>query len=265
LFASVVPGRSNLADNIPGGAQMLRNRKSFFSSHAKLASSVHEQQDFRYLYTDPAISYSKEYAEIPEPKAKLSPEMLAVKWARGDLHGEDMPSLAADLLESGKDTPSLRRLAGEMHVACSADVEEIVGRMFRELGVAYPISVTEALAIYSRQVAREVIHGYRNAWAAASHLVKGIWPRKHENPDIRALSELLDSLDWNAVNQGTLPTLTAELIEVFARLGAPTDREKRMIHFGALKGRGWIADDFDAPLADDLLAQFEGRDKPDWF
>ena len=238
---------------------------AIFNTRVEQPASTQDQQDFRYLYTDPAISYSKEYAEIPEPKPKLSPEMLAVKWVRGDLHAEDMPSLAADLLESGMDTPSLRRLAGEMHVACSADVEEIVGRMFRELGVAYPISVTEALAIYSRQVAREVIHGYRNAWAAASHLVKGIWPRKHENPDIRALSELLDSLDWNAVNQGTLPTLTAELIEVFARLGAPTDREKRMIHFGALKGRGWIADDFDAPLPDDLLAQFEGRDKPDWF
>jgi hypothetical protein len=33
-----------------------------------------------------------------------------------------------------------------------------------------------------------------------------------------------------------------------------------MAGFGALKGKGWIADDFDAPLPDDLLALFEGRE-----
>jgi prevent-host-death family protein len=43
-----------------------------------------------------------------------------------------------------------------------------------------------------------------------------------------------------------------------ARLTAPAN-EKRMAGFGALKGKGWIADDFDAPLPDDVLALFEGR------
>jgi prevent-host-death family protein len=52
---------------------------------------------------------------------------------------------------------------------------------------------------------------------------------------------------------------------VIARAGKPVARltslnnEKRLTGFGALKGKGWIADDFDAPLPDDLLAQFEGR------
>jgi prevent-host-death family protein len=52
---------------------------------------------------------------------------------------------------------------------------------------------------------------------------------------------------------------------VIARAGKPIARltslkkEKRVINFGALEGKGWIADDFDAPLPDDLLAQFEGR------
>jgi hypothetical protein len=52
------------------------------------------------------------------------------------------------------------------------------------------------------------------------------------------------------------------LIEVFARLGAPTGREKRAISFGCLEGKGWIADDFNGPLPDDLQALFEGRDEP---
>ena len=52
---------------------------------------------------------------------------------------------------------------------------------------------------------------------------------------------------------------------VIARAGKPVARlralqnENRLTGLGALKGKGWIADDFDAPLPDDLLAQFEGR------
>jgi prevent-host-death family protein len=52
---------------------------------------------------------------------------------------------------------------------------------------------------------------------------------------------------------------------VIARAGKPVARltalrqEKRPYKLGLLEGKGWIADDFDAPLPDDLLAQFEGR------
>jgi prevent-host-death family protein len=52
---------------------------------------------------------------------------------------------------------------------------------------------------------------------------------------------------------------------VIARAGIPMARltslrkKKRLTGLGALKGKGWIAEDFDAPLPDELLAQFEGR------
>jgi prevent-host-death family protein len=53
---------------------------------------------------------------------------------------------------------------------------------------------------------------------------------------------------------------------VIARAGKPVARltsldakPKRVIRFGALEGKGWIAEDFDAPLPDDLQALFEGR------
>jgi prevent-host-death family protein len=58
---------------------------------------------------------------------------------------------------------------------------------------------------------------------------------------------------------------------VIARAGKPVARltslkeEKRPLVPGLLEGKGWIADDFDAPLPDELLAQFEGRDKPNEF
>ena len=243
-----------LADNNNEGDPLLEKLLNIFK--------LKEQQDFRGLYTDASISFAEEFPEIPEPESKHSPIFLSTQWTLGDLHCEDMPSLAVDLLEEGIDTPSIRRLAGEMNVACIADIEPLVRRMFHELDVIYPLSETEVLIVYSRQVAREVIHGKRNAWAAASHLAKGIWPRNQESPDIRDLSELLDALDWNAVNHNMLPKLTEELIEVFARLGARTDREKRCASLGCLQGQGWIADDFNAPLPDDLQALFDGRDEP---
>jgi prevent-host-death family protein len=52
---------------------------------------------------------------------------------------------------------------------------------------------------------------------------------------------------------------------VIARAGKPVARltslkkKKRPIVFGLLEGEGWIAEDFDAPLPDDILAEFEGR------
>jgi prevent-host-death family protein len=39
------------------------------------------------------------------------------------------------------------------------------------------------------------------------------------------------------------------------------DRPRRKL--GTLKGKVWIADDFDAPLPDDLQALFESRNKED--
>jgi prevent-host-death family protein len=50
---------------------------------------------------------------------------------------------------------------------------------------------------------------------------------------------------------------------IIARAGKPVARltqlkpEKKPIVFGLMKGRIWIADDFDAPLPDEILAEFE--------
>jgi prevent-host-death family protein len=52
---------------------------------------------------------------------------------------------------------------------------------------------------------------------------------------------------------------------VIAKAGKPAARlvplegPKATRRFGALKGKVRIADDFDAPLPDDVLAAFEGR------
>ncbi|WP_432261960.1 type II toxin-antitoxin system Phd/YefM family antitoxin [Cupriavidus sp. TMH.W2] len=43
-----------------------------------------------------------------------------------------------------------------------------------------------------------------------------------------------------------------------ARL-VPMERAKVVRRFGGLKGKVRVADDFDAPLPDDVIAAFEGR------
>jgi prevent-host-death family protein len=52
---------------------------------------------------------------------------------------------------------------------------------------------------------------------------------------------------------------------IIAKAGVPTARlvpfaqPKPIRRFGTMKGKIWIADDFDAPMPDDVLADFEGR------
>jgi prevent-host-death family protein len=55
---------------------------------------------------------------------------------------------------------------------------------------------------------------------------------------------------------------------VIARAGKPIARlvklePKQKRELGLLRGMIDVSDDFDAPLPDDILALFEGRDEPD--
>ena len=52
---------------------------------------------------------------------------------------------------------------------------------------------------------------------------------------------------------------------IIAKAGKPAAKlipiitQKSKVRFGVLKGKIQITEDFDAPLADDILADFEGR------
>jgi hypothetical protein len=177
------------------------------------------------LYTDPPCSAAKNYPDVPEPDHELSPLVIAARWVTHDLHGEDMPEIAADLLESGHDTPSLRKLAGVMDIASSADAEYLVGKTFKELGVLYPISQPQANLIVSRQIAREVIFGRRNAWAAADYLYVAIWCWKSATADLETLFAINEEIDRYGTERRSLTDLTGALFEVFARLAVLSDQQ----------------------------------------
>jgi hypothetical protein len=222
-------------------------------------SDPHENDPERL--SDIPKQYSDTHPETPKPAPKLDLCLLAARWVVADLLPEDMPGIAADLLEMGFDTPSLRRLAGEILVHCKADVDALVAKSFHELRVDYLIPEGSAIAIVTRQIARDVIWGVRSLRSGASYIEFKQWSWRQQIPDLWTLYELNDEFDWDVQYRRPVTEIAAEMLETFARLGAQTEREKRMASLGLLSGTGnWIADDFDGPLPDDLLAQFEGRE-----
>jgi len=181
------------------------------------------KRDFSNLYGMPPRSFADEHPEVPKPDHELTPLQIAIRWGCHDLYGEDMPGIACELLEAGADCPSLRRLAGEVNVQCSADVEDIVARVFEELSVPYPISEITARNLLSRQVAREVIAGERNPWAAANHLEIVIWNWQTSDPQVQHIFELNDEIDRAVKYRRSMDEITRDLVNTLATIGARAD------------------------------------------
>lgn len=121
-------------------------------------------------------------SEIPLPDPPLTPILIASRWISHDLYNEDMPGVAADLLEAGCETPALIRLAGEMQIYESPDANRLIGKAFHELGVPWPLSEVQAKLIATRQIAREVVAGKRDPYRAASHPEIALWNWRPSQP-----------------------------------------------------------------------------------
>jgi hypothetical protein len=67
-------------------------------------------RDFLELYALPPQSFADQYPNVPKPYSSIAPQLLAAKWICHDIYGEEMPSIAADLLEEGCDSPAKPRL-----------------------------------------------------------------------------------------------------------------------------------------------------------
>lgn len=183
------------------------------------------REDFLDLYTRPPTSVAATYPDIPAPDPPYAPHVLAARWTVHDIYGQDMPGMAAELLEAGHDTPMIRRLAGEMNVRSSSDVESLVERMFREFEIRFPLSQMEAKLIISRQIAREVIAGRRNPWAAANKLEIAIWGWDAPNSTLGTIFGINAAIDIEPKYRPTLKTLRDELLDSFASLARLADKE----------------------------------------
>lgn len=134
-----------------------------------------------------------------------------------------MVEIAADLLEAGYDSPGLRRLAAENEIQNRADAEPFVARALRELGVPYLLSKKYASLVVTRHIAREVIAGKREPYAAARHIEIVLWNRKAATEELECLFGLNDEFEWEAEEQRYVHILYSEQIEVFAHLASLTD------------------------------------------
>jgi len=181
--------------------------------------------DLTLLTLERPRDWSEQYPDVPKPETSLSIQLIAARWACNDLHGEDMPRIAGDLLETGLDSAGLRRLAAETQVSCSADVEHLLARVFREFEIPYPMPEGRAQLVFARQTAREVIAGHCDPWPAAFNLEKAMWGRYPKNEDLASIFALNDEWAWDADYQRFVPVMTSDLIEVFARLGKMSDAE----------------------------------------
>lgn len=178
-----------------------------------------DQAELATLHGQPPIDLSAEYPTVPPPDRRLSVGLLAAQWVCSLHLPEDMPDVAVELLEANFDSPSLRRLAGEMAVQSRRGIENLVEKVFRELSVPYPIVEIEAREIVVRQIAREVIAGIRNPWAASFALERcSDWGWRAEIPALYTLYFLNEELDLDCGR--TVAEITNDLIDTFAELGA---------------------------------------------
>ncbi len=169
--------------------------------------------------------WSEQYPDVPKPGTGLSVQLIAARWVCHDLYGEDMPHIAADLIEAGHDSAALRRLAAETEAECLADVEPLVARLFRDFNIPYPLPDEQAQLVFARQIAREVIAGHRDPWSGAYDLEKAVSRRRPKNADLASIFSLNDEGIWDGEYQRFVPVSTVELIEVLARIGKLTDEE----------------------------------------
>jgi hypothetical protein len=190
-----------------------------------MEAGMSTREEFADIYTRPPTSVADVYPDVPPPDPPSSPYLLAARWQSHDLYGEDMPQIAADLLEDGYDTPSIRQLAGEMNVRSSSDVESLVERMFTELAIRYPITEVEAKLLISRQIAREVIAGIRNPWAAANKLEITVWGWDPPNSTLGAIFGINEAIDIEPRYRPSLERLKSELLNSFSSLARLADQE----------------------------------------
>ncbi len=128
------------------------------------------------------------------PENVTEPETAQAKWVLGLLPSTDLPGLAADWLEQGIDTVTLRQLAGL--AASHADAGRFFERALRELGRA-EMTREEAGRVlvehYARQIVAGVLAPYEGACTIAG-LVVGWDDGPREAFPFYRLKDFLDQL-----------------------------------------------------------------------
>ena len=111
-------------------------------------------------------------------------ELAVSKFALGLLGSEGLPQIAAEWLEHGRDTPSLRVLAG-LNASELEDAPSLFQAVLSELNVLVP-GKWDAVMRLAREIAVDILAGSTSAYQGATQ----IWELT-----LRALDEELTELD----------------------------------------------------------------------
>jgi hypothetical protein len=178
------------------------------------------------LKLDEPRAWVGSYPDIPTPEQPMSLQMFVARFVCGDIYAEDTPALAADLLETGYDTPSLRRLAGETQVHCHADAAELIDRIICEAGFPVPFPVFQARMLVTRHIARRVIAGQLDPWRGVSD-VKETWGWRDDMPhsDVKLILTAWDEYTWDQEAQRYRPVVFDDLLDAFACVARFTDEQ----------------------------------------
>ena len=116
----------------------------------KTIFGARQTENFHRLYADPPISFAEHFPDVPPPDSDLTPQLIAARLASRDLWANDMPPIAASLLQAGYDSPALRRLASEANITNAPDLEELLKQVFQDVSAQYPLTEDEVNCIFIR-------------------------------------------------------------------------------------------------------------------
>jgi hypothetical protein len=128
--------------------------------------------------------------------ATLDVSVIAAFWYAGEIPNERMPTIAAELLERGLNSPHLGFIAGMQNPKLThPDIDEDLNRAFRELGIDAPISVSTARLIAACHLAREVIDGRLDAARGAS-VITQLFRWDDQSPAAQIVRIHSDLVEW---------------------------------------------------------------------
>ena len=173
---------------------------------------------------DDPPSWSLAYPEVPPPQPQMDLILFVARWTCGDIVGEDMPVMAADLIRSRFDSPGLRRLAAEKSVASLLDASGHIEEILRDFSLPVPFPEKRARLTVTRHIARQVIAGGYDPWRAGTKL-EMIWGWTPDDEDVQSIHKCLEHAVWDPEHQRYHPTGLCDLIAAYARLGSRTDEQ----------------------------------------
>jgi hypothetical protein len=149
--------------------------------------------------------------------AVLDIKTIAAKWYLGELSGEDMPSIACEVLEQEHNGVNLRYLAG-LSGPARRDILEIVDCALQELGAQLPITRHDAALWMERLVANDIIRGRIEPYGGACR----IWfSYASEAPELEHWSNLVIAFEV-AAEDGKTEKAQSQIVQAAENLLSAT-------------------------------------------